>query len=129
MNDGPEEFEIDVFSFFKHRTGLWEEYEEVQSLLEVEEHKILRFVSMRWLSMLPVVKRLLEQWEALSHFLKNLKTNHPKVAKQERVKRILYHLEGQDAYIKMLSLKSALPLLGGFEKKLSSNRNNGPNFA
>lgn len=65
LGDEIEEFAIDVFAFFKYRSGLWEEYSGLQVLMDIPEHHLLRFVSTRWLVMLPVVNRLLEQWSCV----------------------------------------------------------------
>ena len=75
-----EEFAIDLHSFFKHRTGQFEEYQHVQSLLDVPEHSMLRFVGTRWLCILPVADRIVEQWSALKEFFHELRDKNPKVA-------------------------------------------------
>ena len=58
-----EDFAMGVFAFFKHRTGLCEEFKEVQSMCDVPVKHHLQFVSTWWLSIQPVVSRLVEQWQ------------------------------------------------------------------
>ena len=43
-----------------------------QILLDLEQHKILRYVETRWLSILPVAERVLEQLAALRELFKSL---------------------------------------------------------
>ena len=111
-----EEFAVDLFAFFKHRSGLQDEYKGVQVLLEAEEHKLLRFVSTRWLSLLPVVQRILEQWEVLKRFFGDLPNKHPEVCKQERAKKIKQHLDSDETLLKLNFLSSVLPIFQQFEK-------------
>ena len=68
LGNDVENFALDVFAFFKHRSGLLEDFRGMQTILDLPNHCILRFVSTRWLSVLPVVERLLEQLPALREF-------------------------------------------------------------
>ena len=68
LGDEVENFALDVFAFFKHRSGLLKDFRGMQTILDLPTHRILRFVSTRWLSVLPVVERLLEQLPALRVF-------------------------------------------------------------
>ena len=111
-----ENFAIDTYSFFKHRTGLCEEFENIQALLDVAEYQILQFVSKRRLSIRPVVERLIEQWVPLVKFFKDLTKTHPDVSKQDRTKRIVMHLSNLLTHIKMLFLKCTLVHFERFEK-------------
>lgn len=70
-----EEFAVNIFAFFKHRAGLWEEFQGIQKISKVEEHRILRFVSTHWLGILPVGSWPLEQWEALQKFFSGYSAN------------------------------------------------------
>lgn len=110
LDEDVEEFTVNIFGFFKHRAGLWEEFQGIQKILEIEEHRILRFVSTRWLSILPVISRLLEQWDALvKFFLDTLPTKHPNVLKQDRTKRIVLYLQDISMHTKMFFLQATLP--------------------
>ena len=121
LGDDIEEFVVDIFAFFKHRSGLWEDYAELQSLLDIPEHHILRFVSTRWLVMLPVVNRLLEQWVCLKEFfLSFLPKKHANVVKQERTKRIVGCLQDPALHLKLLFLQAVLPQFHNFEKVFQS---------
>ena len=120
LGDEIEEFAVDVHSFFKHRTRLCDEFKEVQTLLELPEHIVLRFVGTRWLSILPVANRLLEQWDALKEFFNSLKVNHPSVASTERAKRIIQNLNSSLIRAKLMFLSTVLPQFERFEKMFQS---------
>lgn len=111
-----ESFVVDVFAFFKHRTGLCEEFKEAQAMCDVAEHRIMRFVSTRWLNILPIVSRLVEQWLALKRFFGSLGKNHPDVIKQDRTKCIMQHLNDPNMFVKLCFLQAVLPQFERFEK-------------
>lgn len=121
LGEDIEDFAVNVFAFFKHRTGLCKDFKNVQAILDIAEHRVLRFVSTRWLSVLPVVDRLVEQYEALKTFFENLKTENPHVAKQERTRKISKQLNDPVLYAKLCFLKASLPRLQKFEKLFQSN--------
>lgn len=53
-----------LFSYF-HFTNRWTQHQQVQELLDVGQHRFLRRLPTRWLQILPVGQRLLEQLPAL----------------------------------------------------------------
>ena len=123
LGDDIENVAVDIHSFFKHRSGLCEEFRNMQVLLDLPEHRILRFVSTRWLSVLPVVKRLLEQLVGLRTFFKDLKISKPQLAKQPRALRIMDALNDPVIEAKMKFLSAVLPqfesLKNYFKAKMS----------
>ena len=68
-----EEFFDGVFKFFHKYPARKEDFRNVQKLLEVKEVVFLRYVSNRWLSLVPVIERIIDQWDSLKeYFLKTL---------------------------------------------------------
>ncbi|PAA92765.1 hypothetical protein BOX15_Mlig005655g3, partial [Macrostomum lignano] len=66
-----------VHSYFLY-TSRWTRYEHVQDMLELQSHRFLRRVETRWIQLLPVVNRLVEQLEGLREFfLKRLRLENP----------------------------------------------------
>ena len=63
------ELAINVWSFFHNSSNRREEYKELQSILNLEEHLFQKHSRIRWLSLLPVVERLLEQKEGLVEYM------------------------------------------------------------
>ena len=65
-----EEFVQDTSTFFSNHVHYVDKLKELQKALELEEHKILKYCSVRFLSIFPVVNRLLEQHSALDKLFK-----------------------------------------------------------
>ncbi|CAK1591017.1 unnamed protein product [Parnassius mnemosyne] len=57
-----------VYAFFKHSAKRQAEYVEFQIFMNTKVHKLLHPSQTRWLSLLSVVNRLLEQWDSLKLF-------------------------------------------------------------
>jgi len=58
-----------IFNFFGQSSKRQSQFIEFQTFCNVKVHKILHPSQTRWLSRLEVVRRILEQWEALRLFL------------------------------------------------------------
>ena len=66
-----------------------EKLQGLQKALDINEHRILKYYSVRFLSVYPVVNRLLEQFQALKQlFSEDIPRNNPKVHNQPRSQRI-----------------------------------------
>ena len=118
-----EYFADDIFLFFKYRTSLYHKYQLIQQLLDLEEHKILRYVSSRWMSLLPVTSRLIEQWDALVAFFTDyIPKHHSDVAKQDRTLRIVKNLQNPIILLKLSFLTCNLPMFNKFEKRFQKSR-------
>lgn len=63
-----EDLARDVYNFFKNSAKRICQFAEFQHFCNVEPHKLLRPAQTRWLSLLAVVQRILEQWEPLRMF-------------------------------------------------------------
>lgn len=66
------EFLDAVFKYFHKYAARKEDFEEIQDLLEIEHNEFKRYVNSRWLSLVPVVQRVLQQYEALKHYFLEL---------------------------------------------------------
>lgn len=73
-----EEYADNVYKWFKQSTGRREEYKESQELLQVSENYFLQYVSCRWLTIIPVLQRLVEQHAALEHYFLRVVPQKPK---------------------------------------------------
>lgn len=60
-----EDLARDIYSFFKNSSKRQAQFTEFQVFCNIDTHKILKPSQTRWLSVLNVVKRILEQWEPL----------------------------------------------------------------
>ena len=75
-----------------------EDYHTLQSALGVKMHKFQKHTEVRWLSLGPSVRRILEQWDCICSFVKDLgkdpKTT-PKSVAYKRVSAMLNDKEGK----------------------------------
>lgn len=63
-----EDLARNIYGFFKHSSKRQAQFKEFQVFCNVDPHNILRPSQTRWLSLLSVVQRILEQWEPLKLF-------------------------------------------------------------
>ena len=108
-----EQLGIDLFYWFKAHPARKEDYLKMQKLF-------IRHVSCRWLTLIPALTRIVDNWEPIrSYFLKEL----PKVAKEDRTERVLEQnqryrrickaIKGKDVLIQMQFLISVKPVFDG----------------
>lgn len=100
---------IDVFYFFKRSSAQREDYQKIQEDLALEEHVFVRHVQTRWLSLLPAVIRILEQWDRLKKFFSKLDKNEG-----HRTKEIYSTLISDEARVQFTFLKEIKPLFDEF---------------
>ena len=73
-------------AFFSFHIQFAEKFTDIQQIFNLESHKLLQYTEIRFLSVLPVVDRLIEQYEAVNNlFMNYIPKYHPKVAQQMRV--------------------------------------------
>jgi hypothetical protein len=110
-----------IYSYF-HYASRWTRYKDVQRVLELESHRPLRRVETRWLQLLPVVSRLIEQYPALEeYFLHVLPAEKGTEMRNPKVKDIVSSLKQRAALIDLHFLKSVLPELDRLEKRFEKN--------
>ena len=63
-----DELLIDIYYYMDKSSKRLQEFQSFQAMRECETHKILKHVSVRWLSLGVCLSRLLEQWPALEAF-------------------------------------------------------------
>lgn len=82
---GPEDLARNVYAFFQSSSKRQAELAQFQKFLDLDIHKLLHPSQTRWLSLVAVIQRILEQWDALrlyfdeqwvSHRLRNSETIH-----------------------------------------------------
>ena len=118
-----EDFAIDIFYFFKSGAKR-EDYREVQIALELHVQSFQRHVKCRWLTFIPVVDRLIVQFEGFKQFiLVDLPKEDKQIHKNSRYLRLARKLKEKDFAVKMHFIVNVGPL---FERFLKLFRKEGP---
>ena len=60
---------MDLHALFKYSAARCEDFREVQIEMDLDLTNFLQHTVVRWLSIGPAVKRILEQWEAVTQFV------------------------------------------------------------
>lgn len=83
-----EDMARDIFNFFKNSAKRKSVFKGYQVFLNLNIHRLLHPSQTRWLSLHPVVRRILEQWSALRLFFVDMVANE-KIASGDRILRNL----------------------------------------
>ena len=110
FNKGMEQFgkEVDQLCFdlhtlFKSSAARREDFRQVQADMEVAMNNFQQHTIVRWLSIGPAIKRILQQWDAICHFVSELAADSKKVPKSVNFRRINSMLgAGEKARTKVL---------------------------
>nr|CAH7750005.1 unnamed protein product [Callosobruchus chinensis] len=78
-----EDMARNIHNFFKNSAKRQAMFKEFQVFCDVDPHQILRPSQTRWLSLLSVVRRILEQWEPLRLFFTSTYIEHRVLSSEE----------------------------------------------
>ena len=79
---------LDIHSLFKYSAARWEDFRKVQMELELVPANFQQHTEVRWLSLGPAISRILEQWDAITHFVTELSKDTKKIPKSSNFKRV-----------------------------------------
>lgn len=86
-----EQLAIDLFCWFKAHPARKEDYFKTQNDPGFDEQLLIRHVNCRWLTLIPALTRIVDNWESIrSYFLNEL----PKAAREEKREKVLDQNEG-----------------------------------
>lgn len=68
LGENVSDFIFQLHHFFDGWPARWQEYEAIQDKLKVPNHRFLKHVSSRWLTLGPAAERALEQWPAIIEY-------------------------------------------------------------
>ena len=106
---------VDIHSFFKISSARREDFKFIQLEEEVETYTFLRHVPSWWLTLGPVVDRLIEQWEPLQKYFTDLANKDPKNAPTSSAfKRSCTRLQNKQTLVELHFLQSVTPLYHSF---------------
>ena len=109
---------MDLYSLFKYSTARREDIKEVQVEMELDTNNFLQHTEVRWLSIGPSIKRILEQWDAITHFVAELAKDSKKVPKSINFKRIYTLLGAKEKQTTKVTLEFLSNVIPVFEKFL-----------
>lgn len=84
----------EIYKYFQFSSKKYGEFKEFQTFCSVKPHKLLHPAQTRWLSLISVVRRVLEQWNALKLFFQNevLTNTDKKVNSAESINNMLQNI-------------------------------------
>lgn len=80
-----EDLARNIYNIFKNSSKRQAGLQEFQEFCNVDPHKILKPSQTRWLSLLSVVQRIIEQWEPLKLFFIHLNATQDRVLAMEQI--------------------------------------------
>lgn len=118
LPEGIENFVREIFKYFQYSSKKFEEYKSYQEFCKLKPHKLLHPAQTRWLSLVAVVRRVLEQWNALKLFF----TTEVSSTKSESA-NIIYN-KFQNVFYKLYLqfLDYILPYMTDLNKQMQSEK-------
>ena len=109
-----EQFVIDLHSLFKYSAARREDFRKLQLNLDVELKLFIEHSSLRWLSIGPAVRRILEQWEAIVQFVKFLESDPKKIPQSAAFKRVQATVKRAEILVQLNFIASTVTLFEAF---------------
>ena len=78
----------DLYSLFKYSAAGREDVRGIQVELELPEHSFQQHIEVHWLSLGAAIKRILEQWDAIVHFVMELAKDSARSPKSAHYKSV-----------------------------------------
>ena len=72
---------LDLHAIFKYSAARSEDYQQLQANLGTDIETFQQHTEVRWLSIGPAIRRVLEQWDTISHFIKDLENDNTRKPK------------------------------------------------
>ena len=90
---------MDLHALFKYSAARREDFREVQIEMDLELSNFLQHTVVRWLSIGPAVKRILEWWEAVTQFVTDLAKDPKKLPRSINFKRVHMMLNAKERWL------------------------------
>jgi hypothetical protein len=79
---------LDLHSLFKFSAARREDFQEIQLALDADLRNFQQHTEVRWLSICPAIKRILQQWQPITVFVVELAKDPKKAPKSVNFKRV-----------------------------------------
>ena len=107
---------LDLHLLFKCSAVRCEDFKEVQKEMEVDTHNFQQCTEVWGLSMGPSIKIILEQWEAMTHFVTELAKDPKKVPQSMNHERVYIMLGTKEKVVTKVTLEFFSTVIPVFEK-------------
>jgi hypothetical protein len=118
LPNGIESLVREIYKFFQYSSKKFEKFKEFQIFCNVKPHKLLHPSQTRWLSLIAVVSRVLEQWNALQLFF----TAEIAANRHESVQLIFNKLQNVFNKFYLQFLDFILPYLTDLNKEMQAEK-------
>ena len=109
-----EQLLIDLHSLFKYSAARRQDYKNLQLNLDLELKLFIEHSSLRWLSIGPAVRRILEQWQALEQFVKFLESDPKRIPQSSAFRRVQAAIKRNELLVKLNFIASTVTLFETF---------------
>ena len=109
---------MDLHALFKYSAARCEDFREVQIGMDLDLTNFLQHTVVRWLSIGPAVKRILEQWEAMTQFVTDLAKDPKKLPRSINFKRVHMMLNAKEKMVTRVLLEFLNDVIPVFEQFL-----------
>ena len=109
---------MDLHTLFKYSVARREDYKDIQIGFELPELAFQQHTEVQWLSLGPAIKRILEQWDAIVHFVTELAKDFSRSAKSAAYKRVYMMLGTKERGTTKVTLEFLRDVMPVFEKFL-----------
>ena len=113
-----EQLGMDLHVLFKYSAARREDFREVQIEMDLDLTNFLQHTVVRWLSIGPAVKRILEQWEAVTQFVTDLAKDSKKLPRSINFKRVRMMLNAKEKMVTRVLLEFLNDVIPVFEQFL-----------
>ena len=109
---------MDLHALFTYSAVRCEDFREVQIEMDLDLTNFLQHTVVRWLSIGPAVKRILEQWEAVTQFVTDLAKDPKKLPRSINFKRVHMMLNAKEKMVTRVLLEFLNDVIPVFEQFL-----------
>ena len=117
---------LDLHAIFKYSAARREDYQQLQANLGTDIETFQQHTKVLWLSIGPAIRRVLEQWDTIYQFIKDLEKDNTRKSKSINFKRaaaLLATGERNVTRVMLEFLRSTVPV---FEEFLTALQTSGP---
>ena len=108
---------LDLHAIFKYSAARREDYQHLQANLGADFETSQQHTEVRWLSIGPAIRRVLEQWDTICHFIKDVEKDNirkPKSINFKQAAALLATGERNVTSIMLGFLRSSVPIFEEF---------------